>query len=192
MRCVGHDFLLRLNNPDRFDVGKLRVLEPPVSVLSLPPVSNVASLVKHGDIFPCIKGVFPGLGHTMFAVHTLQLNGIGIRPELMDLLIEKRMISNMTDVFGAINGVQRESRLGVIQKFVVGAEKRETMDVIESTGETIGLSYLSRFHVTFDFVNNLFVLFSCRRIRQARASRFFRHDHSLSGWARSCQHSSEE
>jgi hypothetical protein len=149
---LGMDVLQRYIVQIDFDEGILRLLtslpSSPGEALRITPLGG-----ENGA--PTIPAIIPGLPTEKFIVSTARAgNAIEIRSELIAQLQEKKLVR----LFDKQKGITRSGSLvyetGRLEAVQVGKTTHEGLLVNSAEQNGIGLSFLARYIVTFDFPRN--------------------------------------
>ena len=149
---IGMDVLQRYIVQIDFDQGILRFLT------SLPPspgeMFRITPLGGEGGA-PTIPATIPGFPPEKFVVSTGRAgSALEIRSELLGDLVEKQQVKILDKDKGITRSGSRNYQFGRLDAVQIGKFRHESLIVNASEQNAIGLSYLARYVVTFDFPRN--------------------------------------
>ncbi len=148
---LGIDFLYPYVLEVDFDDGRLRFLKQVPENAGAPRTFQLRDNIP----LPLIELNVPGLGLTPFSVHLGSILRMGLEPTSFRTLRRFHQADVVSEAqFKNELGQVSRSRIAILPELRIAGDTMAEVAVAETSSNVIGLDFLSRFRVTFDFANH--------------------------------------
>jgi hypothetical protein len=145
---VGLDYLRGRIVQIDFDEGKFRVL---ASVpVDLPNDRYLACLIRSDRGYRMVMD-YPGATIETVVVDTGMSTSVAARADLMRSLVRKRIVTAVQTIEFARDYGETKSRVGWLAELDLGKWKHRDLQIVEDNVDVLGLAYLARYQLIFDF-----------------------------------------